>query len=326
MTEASRSPIAPLNRSQQRPGISRETSVTAVLLVLLATLAVLAPGFFEPQPLLSRLTAAAPRLIVTCGIAVVMLARQIDISVGSLFAVCSVAAGILSARGMPPAFALPLAVLLGAVGGAFNGFLVAGLRLPSIVVTLATMVTWREALRLARQGIFINLPDGIQWFGLPMVAGQWIVCGTALLVLAGMAFGLRHLAVGRHVYAVGSDAEAARLAGLHPSRLTFGVFVLLGALTGLAAVLNLVQSPQVDPATGRSLELEAIAAAVVGGIAVSGGRGSLWGVFAGFLLLACIGPALTYLGVKPYWDRAIQGLVILLAVLAEGLRKGRTSR
>ncbi|MBN8248430.1 MAG: ABC transporter permease [Verrucomicrobia bacterium] len=306
-----------------RTAIPREASVTAVLLLLLTVMAIWAPGFFEPQPLLSRLTAAAPRLIVACGIAVVMLTRQIDISVGSLFALCSVAAGLCAARGMPPALAFGVAVALGGAGGALNGFLVAGLRLPSIVVTLATMVTWREALRLARQGVFINLPDGIQWFGLSMASGQWMVCGTALLVLVGMAWGLRHLAVGRHLYAVGSDAEAARLAGLNPRRLTFGALVLLGALTGLAAVLNLVQSPQVDPATGRSLELEAIAAAVVGGIAVSGGRGSLWGVFAGFLLLTCIGPALTYLGVKPYWDRAIQGLVILLAILAEGLRRRR---
>jgi len=323
MTSASTPTATPQSGRLNRLGISREISVTAVLLLLLAVLALLAPGFFEPQPLLSRLTAAAPRLIVACGIAVVMLTRQIDISVGSLFAVCSVAAGVLAAQGCPPALALGLAVLLGAAGGTVNGFLVAGLRLPSIVVTLATMVTWREALRLARQGVFINLPDGIQWLGLPMAAGQWIVCGTALGVLTGLALGLRHLAVGRHVHAVGSNAEAARLAGLNPGRITFGAFVLLGALTGLAAILNVVQSPQVDPATGRSLELEAIAAAVVGGIAVSGGRGSLWGVFAGFLLLACIGPALTYLGVKPYWDRAIQGLVILLAVLAEGLRQRR---
>lgn len=306
-----------------RDGLPREASVTAVLLLLLVVLAIGAPGFFEPQPLLSRFTAAAPRLIVACGIAVVMLTRQIDISVGSLFALCSVAAGLCAARGMSPAVALGVAVAVGGAGGAFNGLLVAGLRLPSIVVTLATMVTWREALRLARQGVFINLPDGIQWFGLPMIYGQWLVCGAALLILVAMAWGLRHLAVGRHVYAVGSDAEAARLSGLSPRRVTFGALVLLGALTGLAAVLNLVQSPQVDPATGRALELEAIAAAVVGGIAVSGGRGSLWGVLAGFLLLTCIGPALTYLGVKPYWDRAIQGLVILLAVLAEGLRRRR---
>ena len=107
---------------------------------------------------------------------------------------------------------------------------------------------------------------------------------------------------------------------------TFLVFVLMGALTGLAAVLNMVQSPQVDPNSGRGLELEAIAAAVVGGVAVSGGRGRLWGVLAGLLLLVCIGPALTYVGVKPYWEKAIQGAIILLAVVADGLRSRKQNR
>jgi rhamnose transport system permease protein len=114
--------------------------------------------------------------------------------------------------------------------------------------------------------------------------------------------------------------EAARLAGLRPRLTTFLVFVFMGALAGLAAVLNMVQSPQVDSNSGRGLELEAIAAVVVGGVAVSGGRGKLWGVLAGLLLLVCIGPALTYAGVKPYWEKAIQGAVILLAVVADGVR------
>lgn len=300
---------------------SREWTIAGALLLLLGVMAVMSPGFFEPQPLLSRLTAAAPRWVVTCGIVLVMLCRQIDISVGSLFALCSVGAGLLAARHVPFVLVALAAIGIGLLGGAANGALVAGLRLPSIVVTLATMVTWREALRLARQGVFINLPDGVQWFGLSMAAGQWIVCGVALLVLVNLAVALRHLSAGRYLYATGSDAEAARLAGLRPRFTTFATFVALGALTGLAAILNLVQSPQVDPATGRMMELEAIAAAVVGGVAVSGGRGSLWGVFAGFLLLSCISPALTYLGVKPYWDKAIQGAVILLAVAMDGIRR-----
>jgi rhamnose transport system permease protein len=171
--------------------------------------------------------------------------------------------------------------------------------------------------------VFINLPDGVQWFGLPMTAGQWTVCAVALGLVGALAFALKHLATGRFVYAVGSDAEAARLAGLRPRLVTFLVFVFMGALSGLAAVLNLVQSPQVDPNGGRGLELEAIAAAVVGGVAVNGGRGRLWGVVAGLLLLACIGPALTYAGVKPHWERAIQGAIILLAVVADGIRRRR---
>ena len=300
----------------------RELSVWATLLVLLALMAIFSPNFFDPQPLLSRATAAAPRLLLACGAALIIISRQIDISIGSLFAICGIGAGLLADH-----VSLPVAVAggigIGFLGGMLNGVLVAVVGLPSIVVTLATMVTMREALRLAQQGIFINLPEGAQWFGLPMFAGQLAICALALSIMIALAFAMKRLALGRFVYAVGTDAEAARLAGISPRLVTFAVFALMGSLTGLAAVLNMAQSPQVDPNTGRGLELEAIAAAVVGGVAVSGGRGKLWGVLAGLLLLVCIGPALTYAGVKPHWERAIQGAIILLAVVADGLRVRR---
>lgn len=301
----------------------RELSVLGALVALLLAMAVFTPNFFEPQPLLSRMTAAAPRLILACGVALVIIARQIDISIGSLFAVCGTCAGLMAAAKVPMAAAMLAAVGIGALGGIVNGALVAGLGLPSIVVTLATMVTMREALRLKQQGVFINLPEAVQWFSMPMRSGQLVVCSVAVGILLVLAFAMRHLAAGRFVYAVGSDAEAARLAGIRPRVVTFAVFVLMGALAGLAAVLNMVQSPQVDPNSGRGMELEAIAAAVVGGVSVSGGRGKLWGVFVGLLLLVCVGPALTYAGVKPHWERAIQGAIIVLAVMADGLRNRR---
>jgi rhamnose transport system permease protein len=215
---------------------------------------------------------------------------------------------------------LPASVGLGAALGAINGLLIAGLRLPSIVVTLAMMVTLRQGLNLVRQGQFVTLPDGLQWFGLSQVAGQWLLVGAALVLVVVMGLALRHLAAGRFIYAVGSDAEAARLAGIRPQLGTFLVFVLLGALTGLAAMMNVVQSPQVQPLSGSGLELKVIAAAVVGGVAISGGRGNLWGTFAGLLLLACISPALTHLKIEAYWEKAIQGAIILLAVVADGVR------
>lgn len=298
----------------------REGSIAAVLLLLLLFLAVAAPAFYQPQPLLSLLAREAPTLVVACGMALVIISRQIDISVGSQFAVSGVCAGMLAAQGWPLVGVILVAVATGALMGAVNGLLIAGLRLPSIVVTLATMVTWREGLRWLRQGQFVNLPEDLQWFGFPQRVGQWslIVCGLLVLVL--MALAMKHLAAGRFVYAVGTDAEAARLAGLRPRRTTFLVFVLMGAFTGLAAMMNVVQSPQVDPKSGTGMELEVIAAVVVGGVAISGGRGTLWGVFVGFLLLICINPALTHLRVEAYWEKAIQGAIILLAVIADGWR------
>ncbi len=297
----------------------REWSVAAALGVMLLVLAVLAPSFYEAQPLLSRLTAEAPTLIIACGMASIIICRQIDISVGSQFAVCGVCGALLLDHGWSLGAVIPLAILLGALMGALNGLLVAGLGLPSIVVTLATMVTWSEALRWLRQGVLVNIGDH-QWFGLSQIQGQWTIIATSLVILVASAIGMRHLAMGRFAYAVGTDAEAARLAGLRPRLVTFLLFVRLGALTGLAAMLNAVQAASLQPNPNSGLELKVIAAVVVGGVAISGGRGNLWGVFCGLLLLACITPALVYLGIPPYWGKAIQGAIILLAVVADGLR------
>jgi rhamnose transport system permease protein len=304
----------------------RELSVLAALGAVLLGLAIFAPAFFQAQPLLSLVTREAPTLVVACGMALVIITRQIDISVGSQFSVCSVCAGLLAARGWPLTLVLPVSVAAGALLGALNGVLIAGLRLPSIVVTLATMVTLRQGLNLVRQGEFVNLPDNIQWFGLSQTAGQWTLVIAALLFLAALGLALRHLAAGRWIYAVGTDAEAARLAGLQPQLITFAVFVFLGALTGLAAIMNLVQSPQVQPMVGAGLELKVIAAVVVGGVAISGGRGNLWGGFAGLLLLTCVSPALTHLHIEAYWEKAIQGAIILLAVVADGVRQRGINR
>ena len=304
----------------------RELSVVGALLAVLFGLAWFAPAFFSPQPLLSLVTREAPTLVVACGMACVIITRQIDISVGSMFSVCSVCAGLLVARGWPLVLVLPASIGLGALFGVFNGFLVAALRLPSIVVTMATMVTLRQGLNLIRQGEFVNLPDRVQWFGLSQTTGQLVLVGSALGLLVALAWAMRHVAAGRYLYAVGTDTEAARLAGIRPQRVTLLVFVFIGALTGLGAMMNLAQSPQVQPLTGNGLELKVIAAVVVGGVAISGGRGNLWGAFAGFLLLACVSPALTHLHVEAYWEKAVQGAIILLAVVADGLRSRQSNR
>jgi rhamnose transport system permease protein len=303
----------------------RELSIAAALGLLLLALAIFAPTFYDPHHLLSLAASETSTLVVACGMALVIIGRQIDISVGSQFSVCSVCAGLLAALHWPLALVLPASIALGALMGAFNGALVAGLGLPSIVVTLATMVAWREGLRWWRQGVWVDLPVGVQWFGLGQRQGQWLLIAIALGLLLVLALALKHLAAGRFIYAVGSDAEAARLAGLRPQRITFVTFVLLGALTGLAAMLNVAQSPQVDPNSGTGLELKTIAAVVIGGVAISGGRGNLWGAFVGLLLLACVRPALTHLHVEAYWEKAIQGAVILLAVVADGLRNRKES-
>lgn len=305
----------------------RELSVLAALAALLALLAVFAPSFYRTGQYRAELVTSAPVLVAAVGMTLVILARQIDISIGSQFSVCGVVAGLTAQAGAPMPVVAAVAVLTGAVLGAVNGALVARLGLPSIVVTLATLVILREGLRWGRGGAFVrDLGPTFQWFGVGQVAGQWLIVGIALVVLLGFAWGMKFLAAGRAVYATGSDAEAARLAGVRPRSVVFTVFVITGALTGLAALLNAVRFDSVDPSAGTGLELQVIAAVVVGGTAVSGGRGTLAGTVLGVALLGVISPALVFLGIEAQWEKAIQGLIILLAVASDALeRRGRNT-
>jgi rhamnose transport system permease protein len=166
--------------------------------------------------------------------------------------------------------------------------------------------------------------DRFHFAGLGQDAGQAAIVGTALLVFAAFAWGLRHLAAGRAVYAVGSDAEAARLAGIRPARVVFGVFVLMGLLAALSAFLTAIQFRTIQPNEGKGLDLKVVAAVVVGGVAVTGGRGTLAGALLGVLFLGSIGPALVFLKAEPFWEKAVQGAVLLLAVSADAWKLRRT--
>jgi rhamnose transport system permease protein len=297
---------------------SRELSVTLAYIALLILLAVSAPSFFRGDKLLSIFVTSAPVLVAAVGMTLVILTRHIDISIGSQFSVCAVTAGLLAQAGLPMPIVVVAAIATGAGLGAINGVLIAGLRLPSIVVTLATMVILREGLRWWREGESVkNLPADFQWFGLGQDAGQWLIIGAALATLIASAWALRYLALGRAVYATGSDPEAAWLVGIRPGRVVFGVFVLMGALSGLASLLNASRFADVDASAGLGMELEVITAVVVGGVTVSGGRGTVLGPFVGVLLLGTIGSALVFLGAEAYWAKAIQGAIILLAVASD---------
>ena len=297
---------------------ARELPPTIALALVLLGVLVVAPSFFGAGNLRDLALNNAPVLLVSVGMTLVILVGEIDISVGSQFAVCSVAAGVLAKAGLPIAL-VPVAVIaVGACMGAVNGFLVGTLGLPSIIVTLAMLVAWRDALRWATEGAWVQgLPPNFQWFGLAPAAAQALIVVIALGVLVASGWALRNLQLGRMLYAVGSDEEAARLAGIEPKRVVFGVFTLTGALVGLAATLNAVRFDAVPSNAGLGLELQAVAAVVVGGSAITGGRGTVLGTLIGVLLLGTIGTAMTYVGISPFWGKAIQGLIILAALVAD---------
>jgi rhamnose transport system permease protein len=296
----------------------REASAALAYIVLLLLVAIVAPSFTQPNNLRDLAMNNASVLIVAVGMTLVILVGEIDISVGSQFAVCTYLAGWLAKSGVPAGLLLPSVLLCGAGMGAVGGALIARLRMPSIVVTLALMVAWRDGLRWATEGAWIqDLPMSFQWFGLSQTTGEILIVTIALCVLAGFGWALHKLVAGRSVYAVGSDAEAARLAGIEPQRVIFQTFVIMGALVGLAAVLNATRFSIVPSNAGLGLELKAIAAVVVGGAAITGGRGTLIGTLIGVALLGTIGTALTFMGINPFWEKAIQGAIILAALVSD---------
>lgn len=298
----------------------RELSVAAAFGALLLVLAAVNPAFFGVANLRAIALRESAVLVAAVGMTAVILARHIDISIGSQFSICGVVAALLAKAGLPLAAVAAGTLATGALLGALNGALVALLRLPSIVVTLATMVSLEAALKWERAGAAVNHgSESFHFAGLGQTGGQVAVAAVALAVFGAFAWGLRGLAAGRAVYAVGSDLEAARLAGIRPTRLVFGIFVLMGALAALAALLTAIQARTIQPNEGKGLELKVIAAAVVGGVAVSGGRGSLWGTLLGVLFLGSIGTALVFLKAESYWEKAIQGAIILVAVASDAI-------
>lgn len=302
----------------------REASLLIVLIFLSIVLAAMTPGYFARENLGDLFLGNMPVLIVAIGTTIVILTGNIDISVGSVFAICGVVAGVSAKASNSVALAALTSCAAGAVLGALNGSLVAYLRMPSIVVTLATMVALRDALRWSTEGAWVqNLPAGFQWFGLPQASYPLVAGAIVTVLMVTIAWILSSVAIGRAVYATGSNETAARLAGLDTRRVKCLVFVVAGALTGLAAVLNSVRFNQIPSNAGLGLEMKVIAAAVVGGTAIRGGSGTLAGTFLGVMLLGAIGPALTFLGVSAYWERALQGAIILAAVGVDALGEGR---
>jgi rhamnose transport system permease protein len=296
----------------------REVAAAIAYFALLILVTVVAPSFIQSTNLRDLAMNNASVLIVALGMTLVILVGEIDISVGSQFAVCTYLAGWLAKNGVPAALLLPVIPLVGAAMGAIGGALVARLRMPSIVVTLALMVAWRDGLRWITEGAWIqDLPKSFQWLGLPQSIGQILIVSIALAVLIAVGWTLANLAIGRSIYAVGSDAEAARLAGIDSQRVVFGAFAFLGMLVGLAAVLNAIRFSIVPSNAGMGLELKAIAAVVVGGTAITGGRGRVVGTLIGVALLGTIGTALTFMGINPFWEKAIQGAIILAALASD---------
>jgi rhamnose transport system permease protein len=303
------------------PFLRRHPRETALLVALVALF--LLPlfgvgGFYAAGTFRSLAIDNLPVLIAAAGMTLVIVAGQIDISIGSQFVVGGIAAGLLAKTGLPMPLVVLATLVIGAALGAINGLLVTVARIPAIIATLATMVLLRNGVLRATGGDWIqDLPRGFQWFGLSSGIAQTIYLLAAGALFAAFAWSMRHTAVGRAFYAVGCDHEAARRTGLRPLRWVTGAFALLGVATAAAALFNFTRYPTIETNAGLGFELKVIAAVVVGGASITGGRGSLLGTLLGVALLGSIGTVFTFLHVNPAWEKAIQGAILLVAVVAD---------
>ena len=308
--------------------LARERTCGLLALLVLTTLVVSVrnPGFLQPGNLLDILVQAAPVMIVACGVMMVIVCAEIDISVGSLMGLLAATLAVLASTdrlGLPPAAAVPAVLLAGTLVGLGTGALVTWAQVPSIIVTLGLLTALRGITVMVMQGEDIKaFPDGIRVFGL---SAGWTL-GLTGLVIALTAVLLKLTPVGRRMYALGSSPHSAEMAGLSATRIKLFAFAYTGLLTAVATLIRVAKLGNVSKGLGTGLELLVVTCVVVGGVSISGGRGRLRGVLLAVVLLVMVRTVLTFMGLGPEatkWERAIQGAFILLAVVVDHLARPR---
>jgi len=296
-----------------------------VLVALCIALAWIAPGFFSAENALNVLRNISMQGIIALGMTMVIVAGEIDLSVGSAvaFAGCWTAyltgtfAGVLA---WPPAVAVPVAitvaVITGFLLGSFTGFIRMRFRVPSFITTLALMTGLSGAAELITNGFPLTpFPEWYNMLGGGYLAGIPVPALMLLCVFLASSFLMNHTVFGRSVYAVGGNAEAARLSGVPVGRTKTAVLAITAALAAVAGVLQSSEIMSGTATTAKGWELDIIAAVIIGGTSLSGGSGSVRGTMVGVMFLGVIINGMTLLNVNEYWQHVVRGILILTAVL-----------
>ena len=297
----------------------REAGVLMALLLIMLFFGFSTSTFFTPTNLTNVLRQSAVLGIMTMAVTFLIISGEFDLSIGSTFALSAVMATVMMENGIPMILGFLLALVLSAFVGFLNGVIVTKLRIPSFIATLGTMMIIRSAVLMASQrrprvlgdrGLVSCFFGGGELFGAIPVPIIWLLIVVAIswIVLAKTPFGYK-------VYATGGNIQAARLSGIRTDRVKITNFILTSFAAGLAGLISLCFLRMVAPVQGEGFELEAIAATVIGGTALGGGVGSIFGAFIGSFMLAIIKNGLVLLGTNPYLQKGVLGLVILIAVV-----------
>lgn len=308
---------------------SREALLAGVTLLMTLAIATRFPSFLTPGNLANVFNDTSPLMILALGQMVVILTKCIDLSVSATLALCGMVAAILNGMGLPLPLIIAVAVALGAVLGAVNGLLVWRLKIPPIVVTLGTMTIYRGTIFLISGGKWINaheMSDGFKALPRAVLLGLPVMSWTAIAVIAGFAVLVNRTALGRSFFAVGGNAHAAVYAGINVGRSQFAAFVISGALAGLVGYLWVARYAVAYVDVAGGFELDVIAACVIGGVSIAGGFGSVGGAILGAIFLGVVKNALPVIGISPFWQMAISGSAIIVAVAfnaSQGRAPGR---
>ena len=293
----------------------RDVGLLAVFLLLLITLSAASPWFLTADNLQGLARHLAEIGLVACAMTFIIMAGGIDLSVGSLMALCGVVFGLAWSVVGPWPAAL-LALMTGIMGGTLNGLLISVGHLPPLVVTLATMALFRGVALGISQGQPVSaLPTGFDWLGQGMVGGIPVQLCIWLAVLSCSVLTARRLSWGRWVRAIGDNERAARFAALPVVRVQTLLYILTGLSSAVAALIFTARVSTAKADAGMGFELEVITAVVLGGTPITGGRGSLWGTFLGVLLLGTLRNGLTLLGVSSVWQAMLAGVVLVATAI-----------
>ncbi|WP_025820189.1 ribose ABC transporter permease [Shewanella marina] len=296
------------------------------LLLLIVVVSLINPNFFSVDNLLNILRQTSVNAIIAVGMTLVILTAGIDLSVGSVLALCGALAASLIGMEVPILVAIPTALLAGATLGAISGIIIAKGKVQAFIATLVTMTLLRGVTMVYTDGRpvstgFTDVADQFAWFGTGSALGIPIPVWLMVIVFAAIWYLLNHTRFGRYIYAIGGNESAARLSGINVDRVKIGVYALCGTLAALAAIIVTSRLSSAQPTAGMGYELDAIAAVVLGGTSLAGGRGRITGTLIGALIIGFLNNALNLLDVSSYYQMIVKASVILLAVMIDNKQK-----